>query len=56
MTQRAAAQTAVMATDIASAVATSLTHSQIVNEQFQSAPLRHCTVHEPETAARSGGA
>jgi hypothetical protein len=54
--QTAPAPTAVMATDIASAVAMSLTHSQIVNEQFQSAPLRHCTVHEPETAARSGGA
>jgi hypothetical protein len=37
MSQTAPAPTAVMAIDIASAVAISLTHSQIVNEQFQSA-------------------
>jgi hypothetical protein len=49
MTQRAAASTAVMATDIASAIAMSLTHSSIFKARFQSAPLPHCTVHEPET-------
>jgi hypothetical protein len=48
MTQRAAAPTAVMATDIASAVAMTLTHSQIDTVPFQPAPLPHCTVHEPE--------
>jgi hypothetical protein len=49
MTQRAAAPTAVMAADIANAVAMTLTHSQIDTVQFQSAPCRTCTVPEPET-------
>ena len=42
MNQTAAAPTAVMANDIASAVATSLTHSQIVKVQFQPAQLPRC--------------
>ena len=40
MTQRAAAPTAVMAADIANAVAMTLTHSQIDTVRFQSAPLQ----------------
>jgi hypothetical protein len=39
MTQRAAAPTAVMAADIANAVAMTLTHSQTDTVRFQSAPL-----------------
>jgi len=39
MTQRAAAPTAVIAADIANAVAMTLTHSQIDTMRFQSAPL-----------------
>jgi len=38
-----------MAADIANAVAMILTHSQIDTVQFQSAPLPHRTVREPET-------
>jgi hypothetical protein len=41
MSQTAPAPTAVMATDIAIAVAMSLTHSQIDIVQFQSAQLPH---------------
>ena len=51
MIQRAAAPTAVMATDIATAVAMTLTHSQIDTVQFQPAPLPHGNFRKP----RAGG-
>ena len=51
MTQRAAAPTAVIATDIASAVAMILTHSQIVKAKFQSAQCRTGIFRKP----RPGG-
>jgi len=47
MFQRATA-TAVVAADIANAIAMILTHSQIDTVQFQPALLPRCTVHEPE--------
>jgi hypothetical protein len=49
MSQTPAATTAVRATDIASESAKSFAHSQIDTVQSQSAPMPHCTVHEPET-------
>jgi len=48
MSQTAPAPTAVMAADIANAVAMTLTHSQIDTVQSQSALLPRCTLYEPE--------
>jgi hypothetical protein len=57
MTQRAAAPTAVMAADIANAVAMTLTHSQIDTVQFQSGSIAALAfLGNRDWAARRGGA